>query len=122
MEITIWKQGNTYNTTIYQTYKSSIEKKASKTLVSTNKLVHVFKVAFYLIKGYKWLDTSNTTEVVKTKKYYNNKSKSKKQMSILKRIFHKHEWSYGYKGTPENHTGPFERKCLKCNKLETNWK
>lgn len=76
MEITIWKNGNTYNTTIYQTYKSSIEKKASKTIVSSNKLLHVFKVAFYLIKDYKWLDSSNTVETTKTtKKYYNNKSK-----------------------------------------------
>jgi hypothetical protein len=78
MEITIWKQGDTYNTTIYETYKSSIEKKASKLIVSTNKFVHILKVTFNLIKNYKWLDSSNTTEVTKTKKYYNNKKSNKK--------------------------------------------
>ncbi len=80
MEITIWKQGDTYNTTIYQTYKSSTEKKASKTIVSTNKLVHVIKIAYYLIKDNKWLDSSNTIESNKvTRKYYKKNKKSNKK-------------------------------------------
>lgn len=77
MELTILKQSGTYSTTIYQTFKSSIEKKASKTIVSKNKFIHAIKVAFNILLYYKWLGTSNTSEGVKNTKYYNKKSNKK---------------------------------------------
>lgn len=82
MEITIWKQqvdgATIYNTTIYETYKSSTDKKQSITIVTSNKFLHTIKIAYNVIKNYKWLSTSNTIEVVKSKKYFNTKPKSNK--------------------------------------------
>jgi hypothetical protein len=80
MEITIWKSKGSINTTIYQTYKASGDKKATVTIVSTNKFIHAIKIAFNVVKNYKWLLTSSEIETVKsnTKKYYpknNNKKK-----------------------------------------------
>jgi hypothetical protein len=79
MEITIWKSKGSINTTIYQTYKASVDKRATVAITSTNKFIHAIKVAFNVVKNYKWLLTSSEAETVKsnTKKYYPKNSKKK---------------------------------------------
>jgi len=80
MEITIWKSKGNYNTTIYETYKASKDKKGSITLVSKNNFIQALKIAYNVIINYKWLLTSSDVEVVKTnnsKKYYPPKKNKK---------------------------------------------
>lgn len=76
-----------YCGTIYETYTSSKDKKKIKLVSSTSKLMFSIKLAFYMIKNYKWIDTSiiGIESKPKKKKYYNkNKSSSNSHKSNKK--------------------------------------
>lgn len=84
MEITIFKdkvknlageEFYLYCGTIYETFKSSKDKKKVKYVTGGSKLEFAISLAWNILRNYKWLDTSSLLEVSKPKKYYNNKNK-----------------------------------------------
>jgi len=58
MEIIINKNKGIYITKIYETYTSSKTKKNVEVIESNNKFIHSIKVAYYIMKNYKWLESS----------------------------------------------------------------